>query len=103
MKKFLCVMMTLLVFLGGYTLVPKKYNLLPNYSVSAARNYAGAYRCRSGICITYTGDGIGAFMEMYYHNQGDIVVLDRNGFASDNPNIDLTWYVKCGTLQPLYR
>ena len=105
-KRILSVILVLTVFFGGYTLIPKKYNLLPVNDAICATNYGGVYKVRKTFKVTpvylttskfkFVGDPI-------TFKAGQIINLTRDGKLSTNKYVDMSKYVNGTYMYLMYR
>ncbi|MBO7448747.1 MAG: hypothetical protein J6U54_00115 [Clostridiales bacterium] len=106
-KRILSVILVLVVFFGGYSIVPKKYNLLPVNDAFCASHYGGVYRVRKDIKISASEmASLGYILiggSSYTIRAGKTITLTRDGILSTSPKISLKKYVDNGYMYLLYR
>lgn len=107
-KKILSVILVLVVFFGGYAVLPKKYNPLPVNDAFCATNYGGVYRVNRTFTICYTviyrnmnGPYIVRLTKTY--KRGQIITLTTKGYDSNNTRINLKAMIDNVNLYLLYR
>ncbi len=111
-KRILSVILVLVVFFGGYAVLPKKYNPLPTENVCAA-GVAGAYRIKKyGVVdvkiIKWTSKNTfrvynGTF-EFQPSSVGNIISLDSAGNVGTSGilQINMNTALKNGYLEKVY-
>ncbi|MBO7426826.1 MAG: hypothetical protein J6U23_14230 [Clostridiales bacterium] len=106
-KRLLSIILVLTVFLGGYSLLPKKYNPLPVNDVSAATTFRpGYYLCiKTFVSVTLNTTDTPStartpikVISAKAYNIGELVYIDNRGYdgknflASDIKNFVAVWY-----------
>ena len=95
-KKILSVFLVLVVFFGGYAVLPKKYNPLPVNDAFCATNYGGVYRADKTFKVVYISSvfvdkygnkKITKLTKTYYKNR--YYTITSNGYDSTNTKICL--------------
>ncbi len=100
-KRILSAIMVLIVFFGGYAILPKKYNPLPvDDAYCATKNYGGLYYVNKTFTVWYTDTilTINKIPMMTKKSKvfkaGTYISLRTDGYDSTNPRIDLRGYSK---------
>ena len=106
-KRILSVILVVVLFFGAYSLVPKKYNLLPVNDAYCANHYGGVYRVKKDIKISAKEMADNGYILIggseYVIRAGKTLTLTREGKLSTYPNISLKKYVDNGYMYLMYR
>lgn len=98
-KRILSVVLVLVVFFGGYSVIPKKYNLLPVNDAYCAKNYGGLYYVNKTFVGDYGGsfsikDGIPTItLKGKEYKKGTYVSVTTSGYDSTNTKINLKPFI----------
>ena len=98
-KRILSVVLVLVVFLGGYSVLPKKYNVLPVNDAYCATNYGGLYYVNKKFTVEYDStfsikDGIPTItVKTKTYKAGTYVSVTTKGYDSTNSKINLKPYM----------
>lgn len=98
MKRLLSVILVLVVFFGGYAVLPKNYNPLPvNDAYCATKNYAGLYYVNETFTAYYTEHLFFSWFPITYtktkvYSAGRYISLTPNGYDSTDARFDLSSY-----------
>ena len=99
-KRILSVVLVLVVFFGGYSVLPKKFNLMPvNDAYCATKNYGGLYYVNKGFTINKTvhyKDRWGIPVIDIIHKEykaGTYISLTNSGYDSNKTQLDLKPYI----------
>ncbi len=76
-KRILSVILVLVVFFGGYALLPKSINPLPTADVSAAGVRPGAYKVMGTMTLTKTVKEYRGTTTVYIYDGRYIVRIDK--------------------------